>query len=99
MILGLLLHFIQHVAYGYGLQASVGHESFLQGVSVSSPVRRFVVLCVCGAVAGTGCLSKNNLCLPQTLKGAFEFLRPPPLQGDSLFSVLTSIVSNCSWIL
>ncbi len=54
MILGLLVHFIQHVAYGYGPQASVGHESFLQGVSASSPVRRFVVLCVCGAVAGTG---------------------------------------------
>ena len=54
MVLGLLLHFTQHVAYGYGLQAIVGHESFLQGVSASSPMRRVVVLCVCGAVAGTG---------------------------------------------
>lgn len=52
--LGLLLHFVQHVAYGYSLHAIVSHESFLQGVSASSPVRRFVVLCICGAVAGAG---------------------------------------------
>jgi len=54
MLLGLLLHFVQHVAYGYSLHAIVSHESFLQGVSASSPLRRFVVLCLCGAVAGTG---------------------------------------------
>jgi chloride channel protein, CIC family len=54
MVLGLLLHFIQHVAYGYSLHAIVSHESFLEGVRASSPLRRFVVLCVCGAVAGTG---------------------------------------------
>jgi len=53
-VLGLLLHFVQHVAYGYSLHAIVSHESFLQGVGASSPVRRFLVLCVCGAVAGTG---------------------------------------------
>jgi hypothetical protein len=41
MVLGLLLHFIQHVAYGYSLHAIVSHESFLGGVSASSPVRRF----------------------------------------------------------
>lgn len=54
MALGLLLHLIQHFAYGYSLHAIISHESFLAGVSASSPVRRFVVLCVCGAVAGTG---------------------------------------------
>jgi H+/Cl- antiporter ClcA len=54
MMLGLLLHFVQHVAYGYSLHAIVSHESFLEGVSASSPLRRFVVLCVCAAVAGTG---------------------------------------------
>jgi H+/Cl- antiporter ClcA len=54
MVLGLLLHFIQHVAYGYSLHAIVSHESFLEGVSASLPARRFMVLCVCGAVAGTG---------------------------------------------
>ena len=41
MVLGLLLHFVQHVTYGYSLHSIVSHESFLQGVSASSPVRRF----------------------------------------------------------
>src|SRR5437899_10776379 len=54
MVLGLLLHFIQHVAYGYSLHPIISHESFLEWVSASSPLRRFMVLCVCGAVAGTG---------------------------------------------
>jgi H+/Cl- antiporter ClcA len=54
MALALLLHFVQHVAYGYSLHAIVSHESFLEGVSASSRLRRFVVLCICGTVAGTG---------------------------------------------
>src|SRR5258708_12984460 len=54
MVLGLLLHFVQHVAYGYSLHSIVSHESFLEGVSSSSPVRRFVALCLCAGVAGIG---------------------------------------------
>src|SRR5882724_11461014 len=54
MTLGLLLRLVQHVAYGYSIHAIVSSESFLQGVSASSPVRRFVVLSVCGVVAGVG---------------------------------------------
>lgn len=54
MGLGLLLRIVQHVAYGYSLHKIVGGESFLQGVIAASDLRRFVVLCVCGAVAGVG---------------------------------------------
>lgn len=54
MALALLLHFVQHVAYGYGWGELVGHESFLAGVSAASPERRAIVLCVCGLVAGAG---------------------------------------------
>jgi H+/Cl- antiporter ClcA len=54
MGLGLLLHLVQHVAYGYSLHPTVSHESFLQGVRASSPARRFLALCVCAAVAGSG---------------------------------------------
>jgi H+/Cl- antiporter ClcA len=54
MGLGLLLRIVQHVAYGYSLNKIVGGESFLQGVTAASDLRRFVVLCVCGAVAGVG---------------------------------------------
>jgi H+/Cl- antiporter ClcA len=54
MLLGLLLHFIQHVAYGYSLDAVVSPESFLQGVTAAPPIRRVTVLTVCVAVAGVG---------------------------------------------
>lgn len=54
MCLALALHWIQHLAYGYSLNAIIGSESFLQGVSDAAPLRRFVVLCTCGLVAGFG---------------------------------------------
>lgn len=54
MGLGLLLRVVQHVAYGYGLHRLVGGESFLQGVSAASDLRRFLTLCICGVVAGLG---------------------------------------------
>jgi H+/Cl- antiporter ClcA len=54
MALALLLHFIQHVAYGYSLDAVISTESFLQGVSAAPPARRVAVLVFCGLVAGGG---------------------------------------------
>jgi hypothetical protein len=32
MLLALLLHAVQHIAYGYSLDAIVGGQSFLEGV-------------------------------------------------------------------
>lgn len=54
MGLALLLHAVQHIAYGYSIGQWVGNESFLEGVSAASPVRRLAVLSLCGAVAGIG---------------------------------------------
>ncbi|MGU7810809.1 chloride channel protein [Burkholderia sp. AW49-1] len=54
MLLALLLHAIQHVAYGYSLARVVGTESFLAGVTGAEPLRRLAVLVVCGLVAGGG---------------------------------------------
>ena len=54
MGLGLLLRLVQHIAYGYSLHKINGGESFLHGVTASSDLRRFLVLCICGAVAGFG---------------------------------------------
>jgi H+/Cl- antiporter ClcA len=54
MLFALLLHFIQHVAYGYSLDAVIGPESFLEGVTSASPARRVAVLTICGMVAGLG---------------------------------------------
>lgn len=54
MLLALLLHFVQHVAYGYSPDAVVSPESFLQGVTGASPMRRVAALTLCGVVAGFG---------------------------------------------
>ena len=54
MLLALLLHWIQHLAYGYSTAHVISAESFLQGVSDSAPSRRLAVLSICGMVAGLG---------------------------------------------
>jgi len=54
MSLALLLHAIQHLAFGYSLDHVISHESFLQGVSAAPGPRRFAVLLLCGLVAGGG---------------------------------------------
>jgi len=54
MALALLLHELQHLAYGYSLDRVVGAESFFAGVSAASPERRVAVLVICGVVAGCG---------------------------------------------
>jgi H+/Cl- antiporter ClcA len=53
-LLALLLHGIQHVAYGYSLDRLVDTLTFLQGVTDASPLRRVMVMVVCGAIAGFG---------------------------------------------
>ncbi|MFM0648757.1 chloride channel protein [Paraburkholderia bryophila] len=54
MLLALLLHGIQHLAYGYSVTHLISSESFLQGVSAAAPERRVLVLMLCGLVAGLG---------------------------------------------
>jgi H+/Cl- antiporter ClcA len=54
MALALLLHLIQHLAYGYSLNTIVSPESFLDGVTHATPARRFVVVAGCGLLAGVG---------------------------------------------
>jgi H+/Cl- antiporter ClcA len=54
MALALLLRLVQHIAYGHGLHTIVGRVSFLQEVTAASDLRRFLALCLCGAVAGIG---------------------------------------------
>lgn len=54
MLLALLLHGIQHLAFGYSPGHVISDESFLQGVSATAPARRLAVLTLCGLVAGCG---------------------------------------------
>lgn len=50
----LLLKSVQHLAYGYSPWQLVSNETFLQGVTASSPLRRVAILCLCGLIAGLG---------------------------------------------
>jgi len=52
--LALLLHFLQHVAYGYSITHLIGNESFYEGVEAASAGRRIAVLAACGVIAGCG---------------------------------------------
>lgn len=54
MFLALLLHYIQHLAYGYSLDLIITNENFLEGVNASTPTRRVFILIVCGVIAGLG---------------------------------------------
>ena len=64
MGLGLLLRFIQHVAFGYNLHATDVHQSFLEGVTAASPMRRVLALCICGVVGGIGWFALDRLGRP-----------------------------------
>lgn len=64
MCLGLVLHFIQHWAYGYSMHKLLGSQSFLEGVTASSPERRVIVLVICGGVAGLGWWALHRLAKP-----------------------------------
>jgi len=54
MLLAFLLHGIQHLAFGYSPLHIISDESFLAGVSASTPLRRVGILALCGLVAGVG---------------------------------------------
>jgi H+/Cl- antiporter ClcA len=54
MCLSMLLHTIQHIAYGYSLHVIIGKEHFLQGVQAAAPMRRLLMLFFSGCVAGFG---------------------------------------------
>lgn len=53
-LLVLLLHSIQHIAYGYSPDKIISHISFLEGVRASSPQKIMMVMTLCGLVAGLG---------------------------------------------
>src|ERR1700754_4888394 len=64
LALAILLHAIQHVAYGYSIDTIFKGESFLDGVSAAPPARRVAVLTACGAVAGFGWWAVYRYCRP-----------------------------------
>ncbi|MBB3562781.1 H+/Cl- antiporter ClcA [Rhizobium sp. BK512] len=92
--LALILHWIQHLAYGYSLQAIISPESFLQGVSNASPFRRLTMLGLCGLVAGVGwpVLARYGRPLVSVTAAVGKALRPMPV-GETLVHGLLQIVT------
>lgn len=64
MFLALLLHYIQHIAYGYSPTLIISNENFLEGVRAASPERRVMVLSLCGFIAGVGWWALHRLGKP-----------------------------------
>lgn len=93
MVLVLLLHVVQHVAYGYSLHDLRGPESFFEGVRTSSPFRRVGVLAVCGVLAGGGwyCLYRYGRRLVSIEKAVDTGERMPLLETTA--HVLLQIVT------
>ncbi|WP_312686736.1 chloride channel protein [Kosakonia sp.] len=54
MLIALMLHEIQHLAFGYSQRSLIGGPPFLQGVSEASALRRVAALTIAGIIAGWG---------------------------------------------
>lgn len=90
MLLALLLHEIQHLAFAYGLP----HESFLQGVTAASAMRRAGVLLVCGLVAGLGWWAVYRYGRPLvSVKAASKLNGPEMPAGSTLAHALLQIIT------
>jgi H+/Cl- antiporter ClcA len=88
-----LLHLVQHGAYGYDVGNVLDTESFLEGVSRATPLRRFCVPVVGGFVAGLGWWALQRFGRP--LVNVEEVVdakgRMPP--GSTIVHVLLQIVT------
>lgn len=88
-LLALLLHAVQHVAYGYSEARVVSAESFLQGVTAASPLRRLLALAACGFVMGMGywLLYRYGKALVSVRK-AVDTLAPMPALSTPIHAML-----------
>lgn len=94
MGLALLLHWIQHLAYGYSLDHLISNESFLQGVTAASPLRRTLALALCGVVAGCGWWAVYRFGRPLvSIKKAVSSEDPSMPVGSTLAHALLQIIT------
>ncbi|HZZ10639.1 MAG TPA: chloride channel protein [Paraburkholderia sp.] len=94
MMLALLLHGIQHVAYGYSVDHAISSESFLQGVTDAAPERRVAVLAVCGCIAGLGWWALYRFGRPLvSIRQALKSEDPHMPPGSTTIHALLQIVT------
>lgn len=93
MCMALLLHFIQHLAYGYS-HTFTHPETFLEGVRASSIPRRIVVLSTCGLIAGFGWWSvyrygKPLVSIAEAVKAKKPSMPPLTTLVNALLQIIT----------
>lgn len=93
MALAMLLHLVQHLAYGYSLSVIIGPESFLSGVTAAPPWRRLGALAACGLVAGLGwwgvyALGRPLVSIRQAVKSDGAAM-PMATVGHALLQIVT----------
>jgi H+/Cl- antiporter ClcA len=94
MLLALLLHGIQHLAYGYSQDTLLSHESFLVGVTAASGQRRVLVMALCGVVAGVGWWLLYRYGRPLiSIKKAVSTDAPLMPPGSTLIHALLQIIT------
>ncbi|MBA2655712.1 MAG: chloride channel protein [Tatlockia sp.] len=93
MCLALLLHFIQHQAYGYS--HSLAHpENFLQGVTAAAPLKRLALLALCGLIAGFGWFFLYRFGKPlSTIAAAVKADEPKMPFGSATINALLQIIT------
>lgn len=92
MILALLLHYIQHIAYGYSPLHIISNESFLEGVRASSPERRITILALCGLIAGFGWAAVYQLGKPLvSIAEALKTNKTMPILSTTFHALLQII--------
>ncbi|WP_248732646.1 chloride channel protein [Pseudomonas sp. MWU13-2517] len=94
MLLALLLHGIQHLAYGYSLDSLASHETFLWGVTAAAPQRRLQVLVLCGVVAGLGWWTiyrygRPLVSIKQAVSASMPAMPPKTTLAHALLQIIT----------
>lgn len=94
MVLALILHAIQHYAFGYSPAHVISAESFLQGVSDSPPLRRITAIIAGGAVAGFGWWLLGRYGRPRvSIKSAVSTPSSPMPTGTTIVHALLQIIT------
>lgn len=94
MVLALILHAIQHYAFGYSSAHVISAESFLQGVSDSPPLRRITAIIAGGAVAGFGWWLLGRYGRPRvSIKSAVSTPSIPMPTGTTIVHALLQIIT------
>ena len=86
IVLTLLLHTVQHLAFGYPLHAELSYRVM---VEESSPLRRLMVLLLCGGLVGVGWVMLHRLASPLvSIKTAVANGQKMPLAATLIHALL-----------